>query len=511
VTEINKFLKLGTAGIVVTSRADVYESLTPKLEIRKAVCLESLDEWQIYGYMTNAGPTCGAAAETINAKPCLKELAATPLLLNLMLLVGTELGSGNQNVGLREHLFKTYVSGRIERGQRVGYRYVPADVTRWLSWLARKMKDGYQTVLLVEDLQPSWLPNSRGRFLYIVISRFLGSVSIMALGVGLLYASKTIANLVSVKDYGATHTRFALIGVEQNLLLWLLITCVAGGLTIAAVDGFRFSRPSHITRGTVHYIQDIKHILINFVACGLVFGLFATVFRINPTQVIFGSLIYGVAFSFTFWFRGRGQTWGSDIKTADKLVFSLGRRVLKAGGLGLLLAFISASLVFLPTVALLGRAAAMKMAITICVVGLGLGGIVGALRKVSVLDRSTPNQGIVLSLRSALLVFVSVGGMSVTLVWLCAMAMGGSATETVEGALFFGLVLGLLSGFSYGGLDVVYHYTLRGLLKVFKLGPWVYIPFLNYVVDLGFLRRVGGGYVFLHKDLMEHFASQWND
>mgnify|MGYP001266172194 CR=1 FL=1 len=36
------------------------------------------------------------------------------------------------------------------------------------------------------------------------------------------------------------------------------------------------------------------------------------------------------------------------------------------------------------------------------------------------------------------------------------------------------------------------------------------ISFLDHCVDLIFLRRVGGGYIFVHRLLMEHFAERLN-
>ena len=36
--------------------------------------------------------------------------------------------------------------------------------------------------------------------------------------------------------------------------------------------------------------------------------------------------------------------------------------------------------------------------------------------------------------------------------------------------------------------------------------PWNYAAFLDYAVEKTFLRRVGGGYVFLHRLLLEYFA-----
>ena len=34
-------------------------------------------------------------------------------------------------------------------------------------------------------------------------------------------------------------------------------------------------------------------------------------------------------------------------------------------------------------------------------------------------------------------------------------------------------------------------------------------PFLDYCVDPIFLRRLGGGYIFVHRLLMEHFAAMY--
>ncbi len=36
--------------------------------------------------------------------------------------------------------------------------------------------------------------------------------------------------------------------------------------------------------------------------------------------------------------------------------------------------------------------------------------------------------------------------------------------------------------------------------------PWNYARFLNYATQLTFLQKVGGGYIFTHRLLMEHFA-----
>jgi hypothetical protein len=38
--------------------------------------------------------------------------------------------------------------------------------------------------------------------------------------------------------------------------------------------------------------------------------------------------------------------------------------------------------------------------------------------------------------------------------------------------------------------------------------PLDYVRFLDYAAERVFLRKVGGGYIFVHRLLLEHFASR---
>jgi hypothetical protein len=58
----------------------------------------------------------------------------------------------------------------------------------------------------------------------------------------------------------------------------------------------------------------------------------------------------------------------------------------------------------------------------------------------------------------------------------------------------------------YGGLDIINHFILRLLLVIQGHTPSHYDRFLNYVVDRILLQRVGGGYRFIHRLLLDHFA-----
>ncbi len=68
-------------------------------------------------------------------------------------------------------------------------------------------------------------------------------------------------------------------------------------------------------------------------------------------------------------------------------------------------------------------------------------------------------------------------------------------------------LFGLPTALWYGGLDIIQHYILRLILVIKGYLPFHVVPFLDYCVDRIFLRLVGGGYIFIHRYLMEYFAS----
>jgi hypothetical protein len=69
------------------------------------------------------------------------------------------------------------------------------------------------------------------------------------------------------------------------------------------------------------------------------------------------------------------------------------------------------------------------------------------------------------------------------------------------------LLLGLICGLWYSGLDVIYHYVLRFILYLKGYTFRDYARFLDYTTKLIFLQKIGGGYIFIHRLLLEHFAS----
>jgi hypothetical protein len=157
-----------------------------------------------------------------------------------------------------------------------------------------------------------------------------------------------------------------------------------------------------------------------------------------------------------------------------------------------------------------------------------LGALMAGLSSEEMPTKVIPNQGILFSLRNALLVGKNLGFVSLVI------GLIGTLTPSLIVLLLFrpsnpwtygfshllistavgisvGLIGGLIGVLYFGGNTVLKHYILRWFLYRNNLIPFRdLIPWLDYCVDRLFLRRVGGGYIFIHRLLMGHFA-EMND
>ena len=67
--------------------------------------------------------------------------------------------------------------------------------------------------------------------------------------------------------------------------------------------------------------------------------------------------------------------------------------------------------------------------------------------------------------------------------------------------------MGLATGLHYGGRAVSKHVILRLWLVRNGSIPSNYVRFLDHAAERVLLRKVGGGYAFLHPLLLEYFAA----
>ncbi|MEO1352325.1 MAG: NACHT domain-containing protein [Cyanobacteria bacterium J06635_15] len=125
-------------------------------------------------------------------------------------------------------------------------------------------------------------------------------------------------------------------------------------------------------------------------------------------------------------------------------------------------------------------------------------GLLGGRKGPEMEKRFKPNQGIWKSTQHALVFTLSVG--------LIVGLIVGLTGELIVG-LIYGLLGGLSVGLIGGGSASIRHFSLRIILYCIGHIPWNYARFLDHAADRLFLQKVGGGYIFIHRMLLEHFAA----
>lgn len=123
-------------------------------------------------------------------------------------------------------------------------------------------------------------------------------------------------------------------------------------------------------------------------------------------------------------------------------------------------------------------------------------GLIGGFRGPDILQKVKPNQGIFRSVQNAAIL-----GICTFFIFLLLFSFLG-----LFNGLGFGLIGGLIGGLSGGGSACLRHFLLRFMLYHKGYAPWNYVRFLDYATERLFLQKVGGGYIFVHRMLLEHFA-----
>jgi hypothetical protein len=231
------------------------------------------------------------------------------------------------------------------------------------------------------------------------------------------------------------------------------------------------------------------------ILCGLLFGIVVGLFGSLESGSAFslpvalvlslgGGLAFGLAgYGDEIWpITGLRWSWAT-------LCDGLFSKLLAAAGVGLLL---SAGVALVLDGAL-GATVGAAAALAFCY----FGGLDFELIKTDDRHRTVPNEGMWRSLCHALL-----GG----LVGALTGAVAGGLVGGLLGGSVFGLVIALL----VGGYTCLQHLILRTFLWRNGVAPWDYVRFLEYAVERIFLHRVGGGYIFVHRSLLEYFARQYS-
>jgi len=122
--------------------------------------------------------------------------------------------------------------------------------------------------------------------------------------------------------------------------------------------------------------------------------------------------------------------------------------------------------------------------------------------------KSVVNQGIVASFHNMLYFGTPFGIIMGVVLWMGMIATGFGKVRVASFLLelFLGVFIGF---FVLGGRAVVQHFVLRLILWLAGYTPFNLVHFLDHAANLILLRKVGGGYVFIHRLILEHFATKW--
>ena len=494
VESINRFQEdIGVAGMVVSCRRSVYENLSAKLNLNCAVFLQPLREEQIMAYLS--GSQFDTLRTTLSHNTSLRKLALSPLILWILSMTfenrsTKRLESISDLEFLWKELFSAYVENMFDRKQPATGSSSKHQITAWLSWLARKMRNHNQTVFLIEELQPSWLSHGERRA-YALVSRLIVGI---VLGFVFGYIAVGIGGLFFM------------------MFVWLCagFTCgVSAGLVHACQLELDTSqnKTSHswLRRLTIPTTAGLLPAIIGLAMGELTLWSYGYGRILSVLDDPFTGLLFATATIAIFGLRNMNGSTLSDIQTFERLNWSA-RGALQGLIAGLIIATVLI-LVFVLAIQQTTNISTVAILLFLILAGAGLiyGGAKGGAKAHTV--KVSPNEGIKLTLKTMLMVLTFVMIEVLLMVSVLIVTLGISRSwSLITVILIFGSLLGMVLALRKGGLDIVQHYTIRCIM--YKAFPFNYARFLDPAVDLIFLERVGGGFIFVHKFLLDHFADQ---
>lgn len=465
---LNKFLRDAGTRVAICSRLAEYDTLERQLEVNGSIILLPIDDAQALQYLDSLGAT--ELRSMLQNDPEMLELAHSPLLLNLIAIAYREqqipAAAGTSADDRRGQLFDTYIDKMFR--DRSDDRYTAEYVKTALLQIAGQMQRETRSVLLIENLQPSWLASDAQRMAYFVVSRWLPLLP--------------------------------MVGAIRGQLLSNLLAPFIGG---AAVGAFDFTCEKVFPRRSVMraVIRALGYFLIPFGA------VYLWALRIEETPFEY-SAAFGL-FTLLFCLKGLSRGAENDIELVERLHWSW-RRAARSAGIGSLLGI-------LVTFVFIGAELrdeigdpAFWWEVAAAFVGFGsilalLGLLLGGWQKTAHSGKTRPNQGMKLTMRNALIRGAQAAAIMIGLFAIPFIGEKEVVTPTLLAPVFFVFWFMVLWS---GGLEAIRHYTLRVILGMSRALPIRLTRLLDYGVHLAFLQRLGGGFVFIHRSFLEHLSAK---
>jgi DNA polymerase III delta prime subunit len=235
----------GHIPLVLCCRSEAYQALAVQLPLQYAVMLLPFTDDQIDMYLSSVSGQFDVLRKAFAEDKDLFELARRPLMLSIFALALRGLseqelaalegrqGTGGQRADYPTALFRYYVQRMLSRRAELRSG-TPAQIQRWLSYLARQLREQQETLCTVEDLQPDWLPEHvrpwYRRGMILVYSLIFGLCGLFfGLAFGLAYGS--VYHFASRLGFG----------LELGQIIG-----ISGGLCGGLCFGLTFSQHYHI-------------------------------------------------------------------------------------------------------------------------------------------------------------------------------------------------------------------------------------------------------------------------
>jgi DNA polymerase III delta prime subunit len=441
---VNEFIiEHGFTSIVICSRIEEYSAIDAKLSFDGAIILQPLTSKQINAYFDRFGKSLVGVKQLLRKDNVLKELVETPLMLNIVALTYKDL----------EHQ-EVRASQNIE-DQRNQLFNIYIDHMFERSTRTPKFSFTQQQT----ERYLSWLANK------------MTQRNVLAFQVEDLQPS-----WLEDDNQGISYM------LSVGLICWLIIGPITW-LLLSMLD-----RQINIDR--------------------LIFSLICGAILVVP---ILGFMVVALTRKITMVDRLE-WSW-------EKISDEINPRIMIVGLIMGVIILSGALLILRLNVELSAQLnsevinAALLFCVIIGMAGTILGLVTGGLASRHIEETTHPGQHLRQTLFNAVFVsIITILGVGLTFVMLpmigkLSSGLNDLLLNALRGfLLFIGLILVSTVAFFFGIQALIQHYALRLVLAQYELLPLRLIPFLEYAVDLIFLRRVGGSYIFIHRLLMEHFA-----
>jgi len=510
----------GLVPLVVCSRRSDYFAQTARVLLDCAVVVQPLTAEQIDDYLLSGGEKLSAIRTALRDDPVLQELTTTPLMLSVLAMAyaGKSIEGLSVSGSLEEHrqqLFATYTERMLQR-RGTSKRYTPAQTNYWLGWLARQLVRHRQTAFYIEQLQMDWLPTHRFRWLK--LSSGIGCI------VGLFCF---LAWLLALSPWTLSLKTLVVGGFvigALNALLYILLN----GLILKLNDNRDIARkPLKDGWSWTGIRRKLATVLGNRVIYGFLYVVPNTLILLRFAEInVFSYETYlnGMMIWIAYAVIGKLDAKIEPVEVVSWSWVKVRRHFPKILFFGLLGGCISGSLIDLSILFWLHRLQSGLVSFFLpgLVLALGIGLSLALMLGVSheVLDnynRIRPNQGIRNSLRNGVVLGLIYGlmvgvlsGMILSFIRVVAythIPIGSLILGGLSDGIGFGLATAGAVWATSGGFASIQHFFLR--LRLWRAGcmPWQYASFLDYASERILLRKVGGGYIFMHRLLLDYFAS----